>query len=136
MSNIIRLHIFIFFLFLTTCQIQTQTLKPDVNYKVIKDSNQPFYNAPNVWWHSGLRSGDDIIYHNNQKISTAGEFREILSRHSVGDTIHINYIREGYEFETDVKLEGYKKVNVLFKDIPLQTHQQIEMHKNRLEGKL
>lgn len=94
------------------------------------------YYTPNVWWYSGLRTGDYINEMNDEKIVSLEDFRKILSSQVIGNSLKISYLREGKNFETSLIITGYKKVNVKLEEIISPTPHQLMMRKLWLEGKL
>ena len=54
---------------------------------------------------AGLKAGDVITGIDNKTISTIDELTDIISSHSIGDTVNISYYRNGNTENINVKLE-------------------------------
>ncbi len=94
------------------------------------------YSAPTAWWRAGLRTGDDVLAINGREINRAQDFREILSRQKLGDTVTVDYLRAGQKSRTTVYLTAYERVRVELTQIPDPTPRQQEMFARWIAGTL
>ena len=57
---------------------------------------------------AGLRAGDVIISINNRTTNGTAELQEVIGQHNPGDTIEVQYIRNGETRQTSLQLQAPK----------------------------
>ena len=75
----------------------------NIEYGVILVKVNSGYPASN----GGLKDGDIITKVDGEKVTTVSEFKYQLYRHKIGDTIEVNYYRNGKEAKATLKLDKF-----------------------------
>jgi predicted metalloprotease with PDZ domain len=77
-----------------------------------------------VWGRAGLHTGDRLVAMNGTPVPTAADFRALLGRLKVGDTVRVEVARAAGPFKADVVMTPRERVFVSIEEIPQATERQ------------
>lgn len=60
---------------------------------------------------AGMQRGDIILQLDGKEVNSVTELREIIAEHKVGDTVKVNYSRDGKKHDIDIVLEEMPRDN-------------------------
>ncbi len=89
----------------------------------------------NGWGRTGLHTGDRIVAFRDSAVHNASEFRRMLSRLQIGDTVSIEVRRPSGLSRIRVPITGYKRPYVRIEELPDATPQQVSLRSKWLAGK-
>lgn len=86
---------------------------PDTRVYIFRRPEDSLYRialtTPNsCWGHAGLHTGDVILAINNQPLKSPANFYKILQQMAIGDTVHINILRQAIVKTANVIITGYQ----------------------------
>lgn len=88
-----------------------------------------------AWGRAGLHSLDHLVSVNGSQVRTWPEFRAILARAQIGDTLAFEVTRKTGPFRTSVKVVGYMRPRVQILDRGTPTPAQLRLRRQWIEGK-
>jgi predicted metalloprotease with PDZ domain len=71
-----------------------------------------------VWGRAGLHTGDRLIAMNGMPVATTADFRALLGRIRIGDTVRVEVSRVGGPFRADVVMTPRERPFVHIEEIP------------------
>lgn len=77
-----------------------------------------------AWGRAGLHTGDDLVDVNDAPVATVADFRAILGRIRLGDTLRIAVRRPTGRFRTTVIAAAYDRPTVRIEELPQATERQ------------
>lgn len=77
-----------------------------------------------AWGRAGLHTGDRIVSVNGAPVATWPEFRGLLSRLRIGDSVRVEVMRPTGAFRTTVAVAGYDRPVVRVEELPGATEKQ------------
>ncbi|OLC08801.1 MAG: hypothetical protein AUH42_00635 [Gemmatimonadetes bacterium 13_1_40CM_70_11] len=77
-----------------------------------------------VWGRAGLHTGDQVAVVNGAPLTTMADFRALLGRLRVGDTVRIEVTRPTGPWRASVVVAGYDRPSVRIEEIPEATERQ------------
>src|SRR5207249_10877889 len=77
-----------------------------------------------VWGRAGLHTGDRLVAINGAPVPTAADFRALLGRLKVGDTVRVEVSRKAGPFRADVVMTARERPFVRIEEIPQATDKQ------------
>ena len=92
-------------------------------------------NPASVWGKAGLHSLDHLVSVNGTEVRTWPEFRAILGRAQIGDTLAFEVTRKTGPFRTTVKVAGYERPRVQILDRGTPTPAQLRLRRQWIEGR-
>jgi predicted metalloprotease with PDZ domain len=87
-----------------------------------------------AWGRAGLHTGDRLVSINGAPVATWPEFRSVLSRLRVGDTVRVEVARPAGLWRTTVALTGYDRPVVRVEQIPEATERQRALRARWMAG--
>jgi predicted metalloprotease with PDZ domain len=87
-----------------------------------------------VWGRAGLHTGDRVISVNGAPVATWPEFRNVLARARVGDTVRVEVRRPSGPWRTNVLIAGYQRPVVRIDEIPEATERQRALRRRWLSS--
>lgn len=87
-----------------------------------------------VWGRAGLHSGDQLVSVNGAPMATPGEFRAVLGRARIGDTLRVEVMRPSGPWRTTVVVTGYDRPVVRIEEVPAATERQRVIRARWLRG--
>ena len=77
-----------------------------------------------AWGRAGLHTGDHVAVVNGAPLTTMADFRALLGRLRVGDTVWIEVTRPTGPCRASVVVAGYDRPSVRIEEIPEATDRQ------------
>ena len=82
------------------------------------------FDPESVWGRAGLHSGDQLVSVNGAPMATPEEFRAVLGRARIGDTMRVEVMRPSGPWRTTVVMTGYDRPVVRIEEVPGATERQ------------
>ncbi len=92
-------------------------------------------NPASLWGRAGLHTGDRLTSVNGAPLASMAEFRALLRRLRVGDTVHLAVARPAGLWRASVTVAGYDRPAVRIEEIPEATARQRSLRAAWLAGK-
>jgi predicted metalloprotease with PDZ domain len=77
-----------------------------------------------VWGRAGLHTGDRLVSVNGVAYATWREYRAMLTRVRIGDTLRYEVARDSGPFRTTVVVTGFDRPEVRIEEMPGATERQ------------
>ena len=90
-------------------------------------------NPASVWGQAGLATGDTLLAVNGTAVSTPAEFRALVGRLAIGDSVAVR-VRRGDERTYVVHVAGYDRVTARLEDLPSITADQRRARERWMHG--
>jgi predicted metalloprotease with PDZ domain len=87
-----------------------------------------------AWGRAGLHTGDRVIAANGTPIATWPEFRSVVARARVGDTVRVDVRRPTGAWRANVVVTGYNRPVARIEEIPEATERQRALRQRWLVG--
>jgi predicted metalloprotease with PDZ domain len=87
-----------------------------------------------AWGKAGLHSRDRLVTINGAPIRTWPEFRAVLTRTQIGDTLAFEVARPGGPFRTTVRIAGFDRPQVRLVDLPRTDPAQLRLREQWMRG--
>jgi predicted metalloprotease with PDZ domain len=71
-----------------------------------------------LWGRAGLHTGDRLTAVNGAPVASPGDFRRILGRLAIGDTLRVEVTRPAGAYRATVAVSGYDRPWVVIEEIP------------------
>lgn len=91
-------------------------------------------NPSSCWGKAGLHTGDQILAVNGGTMGSTREFRAMLGRLRVGDTVAIEVRRPAGTWRTSVFVAGYERPSVKIEEIATATERQRKLRGEWIAG--
>ena len=88
-----------------------------------------------VWGRAGLHTGDRLVAMNGARVPSAAEFRALMGRLKVGDTVRVEVSRAAGPFRTDVVMTPRERPFVHIEEIPGAGERQRALRAEWLAGR-
>lgn len=75
-------------------------------------------NPASGWGRAGLHTGDRLVALNDAPVTTVPDFRTILNRLGIGDTVRVDVERAAGRARVTVVVAGYVRPGVTFEEVP------------------
>jgi predicted metalloprotease with PDZ domain len=125
-----------------TAKDSTGRPRPDTRVFVMRPDSAPpdsplrfgIIRPTGAWAAAGLHSGDELIAVNGRAVTTAAEFRRLLTTFDIGEHVKIAYTRGGRRAEADVMMDAYVLPRVTLLELPGATPEQLARRAKWLAG--
>jgi predicted metalloprotease with PDZ domain len=91
-------------------------------------------NPGSTWGRAGLHSRDRLVSVNQTRVRTWPEFRAILTRAQIGDTLAFEVLRESGPYRTTVTVAGYDWPEVRLVNTAKPTGEQLRLRERWMKG--
>jgi predicted metalloprotease with PDZ domain len=92
-------------------------------------------NPDAIWGRAGLHTGDRLRLINRAAVTQVNEFRNLLGRLAIGDTLRIEVSRPAGAFATTVTIRGFERPVVSIDTLPAATEKQRMIREAWLAGR-
>jgi predicted metalloprotease with PDZ domain len=92
-------------------------------------------NPDAVWSRAGLHTGDRLRSINGAAVTEVDEFRNLLGRLAIGDTVRLELSRPSGAFATTITIRGYQRPVVSIDTLPAATEKQRMLREAWLAGR-
>ena len=92
-------------------------------------------NPSSVWGRAGLHSGDQLVAVNDAPVLTWLEFRTLVGRLRIADTVHVDVARPTGRFRATVLITGFDRPFVRIQEDPQATPAQYTLRAKWLAGR-
>ena len=87
-----------------------------------------------AWGRAGLHTQDRLVSVNGSQIRTWPEFRAVLTRAQIGDTLAFEVARPGGPFRTTVRIAGFDRPQVRLVELPRTDPAQLRLREQWMRG--